>query len=131
MLVGALFHFWVVPGLLSDLEEVEERGNVEGWNRRPRSSIGCSVSAFSSSASACSLRRSSGARSGVDGAWRAYLWPSIAFLMGVLMWPVMVFYTSSAIHMTSAQRVGAGVDARRRRPARARGGGSCDALYGS
>ena len=25
MLVGALFHFWVVPGLLSDLEEVEER----------------------------------------------------------------------------------------------------------
>jgi hypothetical protein len=31
--------------------------------------------------------------------WRAYLWPGIAFLMGVLMWPVMVFYTSSAIHM--------------------------------
>jgi hypothetical protein len=25
MLVGALFHFWVVPGLLSDLEDVEER----------------------------------------------------------------------------------------------------------
>ena len=25
MLVGALFHFWVVPGLLSDLEEAEER----------------------------------------------------------------------------------------------------------
>jgi hypothetical protein len=23
MLVGALFHFWVVPGLLADLEEVE------------------------------------------------------------------------------------------------------------
>jgi hypothetical protein len=31
--------------------------------------------------------------------WRAYLWPSVAFLMGILMWPVMVFYTSSAIHM--------------------------------
>jgi hypothetical protein len=31
--------------------------------------------------------------------WRAYLWPSTAFLMGVLMWPVMVFFTSSAIHM--------------------------------
>src|SRR5689334_4877316 len=31
--------------------------------------------------------------------WRAYLWPSLAFLLGVLMWPVMVFYTSSAIHM--------------------------------
>ena len=31
--------------------------------------------------------------------WRAYLWPSVAFLMGVFMWPVMVFYTSSAIHM--------------------------------
>ena len=25
MLVGALFHFWVVPGLLSDLEGAEER----------------------------------------------------------------------------------------------------------
>ena len=31
--------------------------------------------------------------------WRAYLWPGVAFLMGILMWPVMVFYTSSAIHM--------------------------------
>jgi hypothetical protein len=25
MLVGAVFHFWVVPGLLSDLEEAEEQ----------------------------------------------------------------------------------------------------------
>jgi hypothetical protein len=32
-------------------------------------------------------------------AWRAYLWPSFLFGMGVLMWPVMVFYTNSAIHM--------------------------------
>jgi hypothetical protein len=31
--------------------------------------------------------------------WRAYLWPGTAFLMAVLMWPVMVFYTSSAMHM--------------------------------
>ena len=31
--------------------------------------------------------------------WRAYLWPSLAFLMGLLMWPVMVFFTNSAIHM--------------------------------
>jgi hypothetical protein len=31
--------------------------------------------------------------------WRAYLWPGTAFLMGLLMWPVMVFFTSSAIHM--------------------------------
>jgi hypothetical protein len=31
--------------------------------------------------------------------WRAYTWPSFMFLMGVLMWPVMVFYTNSAIHM--------------------------------
>jgi hypothetical protein len=31
--------------------------------------------------------------------WRAYLWPSVAFLMGIFMWPVMVFFTSSAIHM--------------------------------
>jgi hypothetical protein len=32
-------------------------------------------------------------------AWRAYLWPSFLFGMGVLMWPVMVFYTNSTIHM--------------------------------
>jgi hypothetical protein len=31
--------------------------------------------------------------------WRPYLWPSFAFLMGVLMWPVMVFFTNSTIHM--------------------------------
>jgi hypothetical protein len=31
--------------------------------------------------------------------WRAYLWPGVTFVMGILMWPVMVFYTSSAIHM--------------------------------
>jgi hypothetical protein len=32
-------------------------------------------------------------------AWRAYLWPAIAFALGVLLWPVMVLYTNSAIHM--------------------------------
>jgi hypothetical protein len=32
-------------------------------------------------------------------AWRRYLWPSFAFGLGVLMWPVMVFFTNSAIHM--------------------------------
>jgi hypothetical protein len=31
--------------------------------------------------------------------WRVYLWPSIAFGLGVLMWPVMTFFTNSAIHM--------------------------------
>ena len=31
--------------------------------------------------------------------WRGYLWPSFLFLMGVLMWPVMVFFTNSTIHM--------------------------------
>ena len=31
--------------------------------------------------------------------WRAYLWPGFAFGMGVLMWPVMVFFTNSTIHM--------------------------------
>ncbi len=33
--------------------------------------------------------------------WRAYLWPSLAFAMGVLMWPVMVFFTNSTIHMVA------------------------------
>jgi hypothetical protein len=31
--------------------------------------------------------------------WRAYLWPALLFGLGVAMWPVMVFYTNSAIHM--------------------------------
>jgi hypothetical protein len=31
--------------------------------------------------------------------WRIYLWPGIAFGLGVLMWPVMAFFTNSAIHM--------------------------------
>ena len=34
-------------------------------------------------------------------AWRAYLWPSLIFLLGVLMWPVMVFYTNSTIHVVA------------------------------
>ena len=29
--------------------------------------------------------------------WRRYLWPGTAFLMGVLMWPVMTFFTNSTI----------------------------------
>ena len=31
--------------------------------------------------------------------WRAWLWPSLFFGLGVLMWPVMVFFTNSTIHM--------------------------------
>ena len=31
--------------------------------------------------------------------WRLYLWPGLLFVMGVLMWPVMTFYTNSTIHM--------------------------------
>jgi hypothetical protein len=31
--------------------------------------------------------------------WRPYVWPSIAFALGVLLWPVAVFFTSSALHM--------------------------------
>jgi hypothetical protein len=31
--------------------------------------------------------------------WRAYLWPSLAFALGVLLWPVAVFFTSSTLHM--------------------------------
>jgi hypothetical protein len=27
------------------------------------------------------------------------MWPGLAFALGVLMWPVMVFYTNSTIHM--------------------------------
>lgn len=31
--------------------------------------------------------------------WRAYLWPSVLFALGVCMWPVTVFYTNSTIHL--------------------------------
>jgi hypothetical protein len=31
--------------------------------------------------------------------WRMYLWPTTMFSMGLLMWPVMVFFTSSTLHM--------------------------------
>jgi hypothetical protein len=31
--------------------------------------------------------------------WRLYLWPGTFFGMGLFMWPVMVFYTSSTLHM--------------------------------
>jgi hypothetical protein len=33
--------------------------------------------------------------------WRTYLWPSFLFGMGVLMWPVMTFFTNSTIHMVA------------------------------
>ena len=29
--------------------------------------------------------------------WRAYLWPSILFGLGVVMWPVMVLFTNSCV----------------------------------
>jgi hypothetical protein len=32
-------------------------------------------------------------------AWRAYLWPGIAFVLGLFLWPVTVFFTSSTLHM--------------------------------
>jgi hypothetical protein len=34
-------------------------------------------------------------------AWRAYLWPASAFAMGVGMWPVMILYTNSTLHMVA------------------------------
>jgi hypothetical protein len=33
--------------------------------------------------------------------WRAYLWPSLAFGLGVLLWPVSVFFTNSTLHMVA------------------------------
>lgn len=33
--------------------------------------------------------------------WRRYLWPGTAFVLGLLMWPVMTFYTNSMIHMVA------------------------------
>jgi hypothetical protein len=31
--------------------------------------------------------------------WRVYVWPSLAFALGLLLWPVAVFFTSSTLHM--------------------------------
>jgi hypothetical protein len=33
--------------------------------------------------------------------WRAYFWPGLLFLLGLFMWPVMVFFTNSTIHMVA------------------------------
>jgi hypothetical protein len=33
--------------------------------------------------------------------WRVYLWPSLAFAIGVLLWPVSVFFTNSTLHMVA------------------------------
>ena len=33
--------------------------------------------------------------------WRLYLWPSLAFGLGVALWPVAVFFTNSMIHMVA------------------------------
>ena len=33
--------------------------------------------------------------------WRRYLWPSVLFAMGVLMFPVMTFFTNSTVHMVA------------------------------
>jgi hypothetical protein len=33
--------------------------------------------------------------------WRRYLWPGLCFGMGILMWPVMTFFTNSTIHMVA------------------------------
>src|SRR5213592_3717545 len=38
--------------------------------------------------------------------WRAYLWPGIAFLMGIFMWPVMVYDASSASRMLAHRACG-------------------------
>jgi hypothetical protein len=31
--------------------------------------------------------------------WRRYLWPGFAFFLGFALWPVMVFFTTSTLHM--------------------------------
>ena len=33
--------------------------------------------------------------------WRAYLAPGAVFVMGIFMWPVMVFFTNSTIHLVA------------------------------
>ena len=66
----------------------------------PRSSTGCSPPGFLLlGAAACSPRRSSARRSGGAGAGAPTSGRRSLLLMGVLMWPVMVFFTNSTIHM--------------------------------
>jgi hypothetical protein len=33
--------------------------------------------------------------------WRPYLWPAAAFAMGIGLWPVMILYTNSTLHMVA------------------------------
>ena len=53
----------------------------------------------SSSGCCCSRRRSSAARSGGSGSGAPTSGRALLFGLGVFMWPVMVFFTNSTIHM--------------------------------
>ena len=33
--------------------------------------------------------------------WRPHLWPGAMFVMGICMWPVMILFTNSTIHMVA------------------------------
>ena len=52
--------------------------------------------------------------------WRAYLLPSLLFGLGVFMWPVMVLFTNSTIHMLAHSSWAADDDAGGRGRARSR-----------
>ena len=68
---------------------------------------------------------------GDAGRWRIYLWPGIAFGLGVLMWPVMTFFTNSAIHMVAHGAWAQALMAMGGGRARARARASCTAAGGS
>ena len=83
------------PGRSSaDLEETEPSAAA-----LRNTSTGCSRPGPSSSALLLLAEAIVGREVWRRRRWRAYLWPALLFALGVLMWPVMVFFTNSTMHM--------------------------------
>ena len=82
-------------GIVRDLEEARA---PDAAARRARP-LAVRDRASSSSGCCCSRRRSSAARSGASGSGAPTSGRRSLFGLGVFMWPVMVFFTNSTIHM--------------------------------
>ena len=96
VLAGVVFAVFIAPGVIEDLEDARGRPLMQP----PAELVHWMFATGFLLLGLCLLAE------GIVGpevwrvrAWRAYLWPSLVFAMGVLMWPVMVFFTNSTIHM--------------------------------
>ncbi len=96
VLAGVVFALFVAPGVIEDLEAHEAGALMQP----PAEFVHWMFATGLLLVGLCLLAEAFvGEEVWRRRAWRAYLWPSLAFAMGVLMWPVMVFFTNSTIHM--------------------------------